>query len=208
MNYSSAPAADAARDPAATRRREQALVRSALEEMRQGRADAYARVVELYQHRLFNLILMGLRDRETAEDIVQEAFIRAFTRLDAYDSTRDFYPWLATIAIRLAQNRKRRVREDVSGEAYERNASDSNVLQDVLIEERSQQLWRAVGALPAAERMTVLMYYRQDMKVEEIAQALGVTSGTIKTALFRARTKLRVAMQDEMTTDRSMETPE
>lgn len=190
----------------AARARERELVRNVLTEIAQGCPDGYARIVELYQHRVFNLVLMVLRDRAAAEDIVQDAFLRAYTHLHMYDVERDFYPWLATIAIRLAQNWKRRVRAHVPDESDpDRNvATASNVLEDVLIDERARRLWRAVGTLPSAERIVVVMYYRQDMKVEEIARAIGVTSGTVKTMLFRARAKIRVAMQDELSVESSI----
>lgn len=184
----------------AARAREREIVRGALAQVALGQTDAYVRVVELFQHRLLNLVLMAVRDRAAAEDVVQEAFIRAYTHLDAYDAERDFYPWIATIAVRLAQNWRRRAREHARDDLAEDHelAGDGSVLGDVLSEETARQLWQAVGALPSGERMSVMMYYRQDMKVEEIARALGVTSGTVKTLLFRARAKLRRMMQHEI----------
>jgi RNA polymerase sigma-70 factor (ECF subfamily) len=163
--------------------------------------------VELYQHRVFNLVQMALRDRAAAEDIVQDAFIRAYTHLDMFDPERDFYPWLATIAMRLAYNCKRRAGEFVSDNAnsHQNVATDSCLLEGVLVDERAQRLWHAVSALPSGERMAVVMFYRQDMKVEEIAQALGVTSGTVKTFLFRARAKLRCSMRGDASSDDPME---
>lgn len=186
---------------AAARTREREIVRSAIFAVRAGRTETYARIVELYQIRLFNLVLMGLRDRAAAEDIVQEAFVRAYTHLNAYDAQRDFYPWLATIAVRLAQNWRRRIREHATEapDEQEEIQLERDVLHDVIVDESSRRLWLAVAALPPTERMAMIMYYRQEMKIEEIARALGVTDGTIKTSLFRARAKLRSSMQNEFT---------
>ncbi|MEN8375060.1 MAG: sigma factor, partial [Gemmatimonadota bacterium] len=83
-------------------------VRAAVRAVRSGDREAFGRLVELYERRLFGLTLMMVRVPEAAEEVTQDAFMRAFTRLDLYDEKRPFYPWLATIAVRLAQNWLRR----------------------------------------------------------------------------------------------------
>ena len=140
---------------------------------------------------------MMTRDPAGAEEVVQDAFVRAFAHLDAYDATRPFSPWISTIAVRLAQNwlvRRARVRaregtpldpEDgaVSG--------DVDPLSELIADERDRQLWRAVSALPSGERTAMILYYRQDMGLRDIASAIGVATGTVKTLLFRGRQRLR-----------------
>ena len=79
-------------------------VREAVEAVRRGDRNAYTRIVALYQRRLFGLALMITRDPSQHEEVAQDAFVRAFVHLDAYDPRRPFYPWLSTIAVRLAQN--------------------------------------------------------------------------------------------------------
>ncbi len=153
---------------------------------------------------------MLTRDAAAAQDVAQDAFVRAFTNLDAYDERRPFYPWLATIAVRLAQNwlsRRGRaaVREGASLESDPRDAAAADPLAALIAEEQGRKLWRSVAALPLGERTAAILYYRQEMSVAEIAGALGVTRGTVKTLLFRARERLRrgaggtrgVRMRDE-----------
>ena len=175
-------------------------VRSALLAVRGGKQEAFSIVVECYQRRLFGLATMMLRDPEAAEEVVQDAFVRAFLHLDRYDDRRPFYPWIATIAVRLAQTalrRQARIRELSGGGSSDREpASGGDTLGELIADETGRRLWQAVAALPSGERTAVYLYYRQDMKVSEIASALGVTSGTIKTLLFRARRKLRAKMLD------------
>ena len=65
--------------------------------VRGGDREAFGRLLELYQRRLFGLALMMVRDPEGAEEVTQDAFVRAYTRLHLYDEDRPFYPWLATI---------------------------------------------------------------------------------------------------------------
>jgi len=162
----------------------------------------FGRLVAEHQRRLFALVLMMVRDPAGAEDVAQEAFVRAYRHFGRYDARLPFYPWLATIAVRLAQNwlvRRTRVRTregaglDPDDQAV---AGGADPLAELIADERDRRLWRSVAALPSGERTAVILYYRQDMNVREIACALGVTTGTIKTLLFRARQRLRRMLGD------------
>ncbi len=171
-------------------------VRRAVRAVRHGDREAFATVVERYQRRLFGLALMLTRQPAAAEEVAQDAFVRAFTHLDGYDERRPFYPWLATIAVRLAQNWLTRNARVVAREGQPLSpdldsAAVSDPLAALIVDERGRRLWRSVAALPSGERAAALLYYRQEMSVRDIARALGVTNGTVKTYLFRARQRLR-----------------
>lgn len=164
--------------------------------VRSGDRDAFAKLVHHYQGRLFGLVLMMVRQPAGADEVTQDAFVRAYTHLGAYDDRRPFYPWLATIAVRLSQNWLRHhgsalKREGTSLEQAPEPEAPQAPLADLIADERSRALWRAVAALPSGERTAVMLYYRDELSVREIAGALGVSSGTIKTLLFRARRRLR-----------------
>jgi RNA polymerase sigma-70 factor, ECF subfamily len=178
------------------------FVRTAIAAVRQGDRDAFGLVVERYQRRLFGLALMMTRDPSAAEEVAQDAFVRAFGHLDAYDEARPFYPWLATIAVRLAQNWLVRRTRIVTREGAELDddrpdqTGAADPLTTLITDENDRRLWQSVAALPSGERTAVILHYRQGMSVGEIASALGVTNGTIKTLLFRARARLRHAFGD------------
>jgi RNA polymerase sigma-70 factor (ECF subfamily) len=183
-------------DAAAT---ESAAVREAVRSVRRGNRGAFGLLVARYQRRLFGLTLMVVRDPSAAEELAQDAFVRAFTRLDRYDEQRPFYPWLATIAVRLSQNWLRLHARTAgrAGSALDPNLDEAvsvDPLAELVADERSRHLWRLVARLPSGQRTAVVLHYRQDMKVADVARALGVTSGTVKTLLFRARRRLREAM--------------
>jgi RNA polymerase sigma-70 factor, ECF subfamily len=161
--------------------------------------EAFGRLVQTYQGRLFGLVLMMVRQPSAAEEVAQDAFVRAYTHLDHYDESRPFYPWLASIAVRLAQNWLRRHgrtvrREGTPIDNAAEPAEDATALSALIADERGRRLWQAVSALPSGERTAVILYYRDEMAVRDIARALGVTTGTIKTLLFRARRHLRGQM--------------
>jgi RNA polymerase sigma-70 factor (ECF subfamily) len=174
-------------------------VRKIVHRVRNGNRDAYGAIVTLFEHRLMSLATMMVRDNSAAEDIVQEAFVRAYLHLERYDDQRPLYPWLAKIAVRLAQNwtvRRQRSRIDnsVDPEDHAADMGSANPEQELIRDEAKTLLWRAVAALPKGERTTVLLCYRQDMSVSEAARTLDVTNGTVKTWLFRARRKLRIEL--------------
>lgn len=182
--------------------------RDDVSDLRRGDSGAYGRLVQRYQGRLFGLVLMMVRDRAGAEEVAQDAFVRAYTHLDRYDDQRPFYPWLASIAVRLAQNWLRsygRVvrREGTALEDAPEPGVADRALTALIDDERSRALWRAVAGLSSGERTAVVLYYRDEMPVRDIARALGVTTGTIKTLLFRARRHLRERLGSPLPSERT-----
>lgn len=145
---------------------------------------------------------MMVREPGGAEDVTQDAFVRAYRKIDAYDEGRPFYPWLATIAVRLAQNWLRRHgrtvrREGAPLESAQEPGANAAPLNTLIADERRRRLSQAVAGLSSGERTVVILYYRDEMAVRDIARALGVTTGTVKTLLFRARRHLRERLAGE-----------
>lgn len=173
-------------------------VRLAVEAVLRGDHQAFAILVTLFERRIFNLCLAVLKQPERAEEIAQDAFVKAFANIERFDPTRPFYPWMATIAVRLAQtDLKKRQREREHNEAYRTeldlapHSTTGTPLSSLVESEQADMVWRIVGALPAGQRTAVYLFYRDDMTLRETAGALGVTEGTVKTLLFRARATLR-----------------
>ena len=170
--------------------------RDVVRAVRAGNREAFGELVQRHQGRLFGLVLMMTREPAGAEEVTQDTFVRAYTHLGHFDDSRPFYPWLAAIAVRLAQNWLRRhgrtvLREGTSLDSAVEPVTGEGALAGLIADERGRHLWNAVAALPSGERTAVTLYYRDEMAVGDIARALGVTSGTIKTLLFRARRHLR-----------------
>ncbi|MGA7296935.1 MAG: sigma-70 family RNA polymerase sigma factor [Rhodanobacteraceae bacterium] len=180
-----------------------------------GNADAFRVLVQRHQQRTFALALMMTRERQAAEEVTQDAFLNAYRHLDRYDSRRPFYPWLAAIAARLAQTwlrRHARQRLDLEPSmdilpAPQRQDLTAPPLKTLIADEQGRKLWAQVESLTAGERTVVVSYYRQQLRVTEIAHQLGVTTGTVKTLLYRARRKLRERLADEPDFTSREETP-
>ncbi len=168
----------------------------AVRAVRRGDHNAFGQLVRAHQDRLFGLVLMIVRQRAGSEEVTQDAFVRAYTHLAQYDDTRPFYPWLAAIAVRLSQNWLRKhgrtsAREGPSISETIEPIDAANALAALIADERRRGVWEAVAALPSGERTAVVLFYRDEMSVSDVARALGVTTGTVKTLLFRARRHLR-----------------
>ena len=165
-----------------------------------GERNAYGEIVHRYEKRLFSLVLMMTRDRGGAEEVTQDAFLRAHSNLRRYDQERPLYPWLAMIAVRLASNwqrtaaRHRRGDPDVDTEALPAH-NDTSPIVELARHQAEHAIWCHVATLPKGERSAVLMFYKQDLTVSEIAGILGVTNGTIKTFLHRGRMHLRTRLE-------------
>jgi RNA polymerase sigma-70 factor (ECF subfamily) len=98
--------------------------------VRCGNRNAFGRLVQKYQGRLFGLTMLIVRQPAAAEEVTQDAFVRAYTHIDRYAADRPFYPWLASIAVRLAQNWLRRHGRTVRREGTPLDAPRSPSLAD------------------------------------------------------------------------------
>ena len=170
--------------------------REIVRDVRRGDREAFGQLVRRYQNRVFSLTLMMVRQRDGAYEDAQDAVVRAYTHIHHYDESRPLYPWLAAIAVRGAQNwlrahgRTAHV-EGSSLDTAKEPGTSAAALTALIADEQSCRLWRVVAALSSGERTALTLYYRDGLPIGDIARALGVTDGTVKTLLFRARRHLR-----------------
>jgi RNA polymerase sigma-70 factor, ECF subfamily len=160
---------------------------------------AFDEVVRRYQRRVYSTALRIVRRHDLADDVTQEAFLRAHRALGSYDRARPFGPWICRIAANLAINHVRspeareEALEDGASEAAPASASDGP-LNAVLDKEARDLLEEAVGRLPAEQRAVFVLRTFEDLSYKEIAETLDLSVGTVMSRLSRAREKLRVAL--------------
>lgn len=164
----------------------------------QGDETAWERLVSEHQEAVFRLAYLLLGDPDEAEDIAQEAFVRAYQSLDRFDTTRPLRPWLLRITANLAYNNRRSLSRYL---ATLTRWVQSEVEAGLDIESQStqrldaQSLWDAILKLTPDDQQIIFMRYYLDLPVEETAQALGIAPGTVKSRLHRALTRLRVVVK-------------
>lgn len=162
---------------------------------------AFAALVERYQALVFRVAYRVLGRRADAEDVVQDTFLRLYLARARYRPTASFSSYLLTITTRLCLNRKARksARQETSSEpdALERAAGageEAGSEQRVLQEERDRAVRAAIAALPADQRMALVLFRFEQLSYEEIAAAMNRSESSVTSLLWRARARLRDAL--------------
>ena len=167
---------------------------------RSGHAQAVRKIVDLHKDRLFSFIWRMVRNHDDAEEICQDAFLKAFASLESFSTEYRFSTWLFTIAYRVCLNRMRRRRAVTSDLDFGvLPAAAESCSTDVLESEEAGNLrefvWDAVARLSPPQRATILLFYRQDMSCQEIARILEIPIATVKSHLHRGRLRLRELLE-------------
>lgn len=161
-----------------------------------GDQDAFTDLVLDYQRPVFNLTYRMLGDTVEAEDAAQEAFLRAYRNLDRYDTTRSFKTWVLSIASHYCIDmiRKRRLSwlsldDLLPGEMM--SAIEHRSIEELSLDgERDRSVQELLRLLKPDERAIIILRYWNDLSYEEIAAALDINIGVVKSRLFRARQAL------------------
>jgi RNA polymerase sigma-70 factor (ECF subfamily) len=170
-----------------------------LDRLRAGDAPAFEELVMTYQHRVFGVALRMLGNRAEAEDVAQEAFVRAHRALGAFRGDAKLSTWLYAITSRLCLNRlasgERRMARQ--GEDALLRLCDAGPRPDAALERRELEtaLGRAIAELPEDRRIVVVLRDIEGLSYEEIAQVLELELGTVRSRLHRARAELKEKLE-------------
>ena len=170
-----------------------------LDRLRAGDAPAFEELVMTYQHRVFGVALRMLGSRAEAEEVAQEAFVRAHRALGEFRGDAKLSTWLYAITSRLCLNRlasgERRLTRQ--GEDALLRLSDAGPRPDAALERRELEsaLERAIAELPEDRRIVVVLRDIEGLSYEEIAQALELELGTVRSRLHRARADLKEKLE-------------
>jgi RNA polymerase sigma-70 factor (ECF subfamily) len=164
-----------------------------------GDAGAWEPLVLAYQEAVFRLAYLMLGDADEAEDAAQEAFMRAWDNLARFDRTRPLRPWLLRIVANLASNRRRSASRHLAAlkRAGQAEASPASVEDKAAEQQRSEQLWWAVRRLELDDQHVLYLRYFLELSVTEVAQALQIAEGTVKSRSSRALERLRMIIENE-----------
>lgn len=171
-----------------------------VEQSLRGDTRAFDTLVERYRDRVFSLAFRILGETSAAEDAMQESFLRAYTRLPLYDPAQPFSTWLLCLTARVCLNaRRNRATEQRHLEQAAKAMPSAPTIEERLYErEQRRTLQRLLMRLPAPQRAAMLLYYYEELPVAEVACALEVPEGTVKTWLYRGRESLRRWLEEEL----------
>lgn len=176
----------------------------------QGREAAYRELVRRYERPVFSLVYRMVRDRELAEDLAQDTFIRVLNHIDRYRPEFKFSSWLFKIANNVAiDHLRRRHLETVSMEgsphaatpdaieatSFEVAGHQESALDELEARELGSAIEDAIGRLRPEYRSCIMLRHVEGRSYEEIAATLDLPLGTVKTYIHRARHELRKALE-------------
>ena len=168
--------------------------------LRSGDHGAFARFIDKYKETVFLCCRrLGLREDE-AEDVASETFLAAYNGISRYSGRAELSTWLWSIAYRRAVSylRKNRKQWQLEAEPYESRQVGSGEEQEPAAamqgEETEKIVWEAVERLPRLWAMAIILYYREEKSIIDIAKIMRTKENTIKTYLFRARQRLKKAL--------------
>jgi RNA polymerase sigma-70 factor (ECF subfamily) len=171
-----------------------------------GRESAFRELIGRYERPVFSLIYRLVRDREKAEDLSQDTFIKVLNALDRYDPSYKFSSWIFKIAHNTALDQLRRREPEtlsLDGSPHARTAAeieattltpasgDESPEEFASSREVGEEIERAIGTLRAEYRTAILLCHVEGRAYDEIAEIMGVPLGTVKTFIHRGRNELK-----------------
>ena len=174
---------------------------------RQGDTQAWEDLVSLHQQSVFRLAYLMLGEADDAEDIAQQAFIQAYYALGRFDTTRPVRPWLLQITANLCKNwmrgvsrylaalqRSFRLEQPLNGERAALPARATHLVEQ---NQEAELLWQAIRRMSKNDQEMIYLRYFLECTETEMAEALGISHGTVKSRLHRAMARLRDILRKE-----------
>lgn len=179
-----------------------------VEKVLAGETGAFELLILKYQSQIFYAAMNIVKNREFAEDISQDAFLKAYEKLYALQDREHFYPWLKRITVNLALNHYDRGKRIVDIETEDSESSYFDTItsgespEDFLIKDELKKYVRMfVDGLPERLRTVIILREVEDMSYEEIADVLNIPLGTVRSRLFNARQIIKERLVKQGLTD-------
>jgi len=165
----------------------------------EGDRNAFHQLVALHDEKVMILAYQLMKNKQDAEDLYQEAFIKAYQNIHSFRLESSFYTWLYRITVNTALNMKRKfskmhIQEPL--DTFDPIARLSESSGPNMSEEIKKAIKSATDELPMKQRTVFLLKYLQNMKIKEIAAIMDIGEGTVKKYLFRAMEKMRIQLKE------------
>ncbi len=166
-----------------------------------GDTECFACLIDRYSERVYTLILKVVRNREDAEELAQDVFMKVFKSLPSFKGDSSFATWIYRIAYNTAisETRKKKYEYLAVEDTQLSNASEEDIADAWGLADSSkqvEQLEKALELLPPDDRAIILLFYMQEKTVEEIAAITDLTQTNVKTKLFRIRKRLYTILKE------------
>lgn len=176
--------------------------------VKRGHRRTFDRLVVKYQRRLYFTVRKMVLNHEDTDDIVQDTFVKAYTKLDQFDESYPFYPWLHRIAMNTALNHQAKAshRLERTGMVDDIAVSETSTVEDDPLEsvvqgELESRVEDAMEGLSFDQRMVFVLRVHEGLSYQEIGDRLDISMGTVMSRLSRAREKLKNELRPYLSRD-------
>ncbi len=168
-----------------------------------GDVKAFEEIVVLFQDMVFTLAYRVVKNREEAEEVAQDVFIKVFKSLKSFNEKSKLSTWIYRITYNLSINRYRSQKQQlVTTKIDNSNENKLGYTKDALTElseqEKREVINKAILRLAETEKIIITLYYYEDLPIAEIAEIVGISPQNVKVKLFRSRQKLHTELKDKV----------
>jgi len=174
-----------------------------IDKILQGDTNAFAALVNRYKDMVFTLSLKMIKNREEAEEVAQDTFIKAYSSLRQFKGDSKFSTWIYRVAYNTCLDRiKKNKKEDLNISIDEFSShlikTMDNALSALEDKERKQTIQNCLNLLPGEENYLLTLFYFEEQSLEEIGKIMSITPNNVKVKLFRSRQKLAVILKKQL----------
>lgn len=180
-----------------------------IESIVKGDTKAYAQLVNRYKDLVYTLSIRMLRNREEAEEVAQDTFIKVFKSLNKFKGDSKFSTWIYKVTYNTCLDRIKKNKKyinDIAIDEFTVNKLDAidNALENMIKEEKSMCIKNCINMLPEDSSALLTLFYFEELSLEEISKIINIEVNTVKVKLFRARKKLAVILEQYLQPQISM----
>lgn len=168
-----------------------------------GNTQVFSVLVDRYKDLVFTLALRMVKDREEAEEVSQDTFIKVYKKLNKFKGESKFSTWIYKVTYNTCLDRiktyKRKYNTVEINEYTAHQVKTSTTAYDTLVEqEQAEQLRNCINLLPSEDSFLLSLFYFEEQSLEEIAKVIGITANNVKVKLYRSRKKLANILKENL----------
>ncbi|MCH7612173.1 MAG: RNA polymerase sigma factor [Candidatus Marinimicrobia bacterium] len=174
-------------------------IKQLIKDAQNGDSHSFHQLVALHDEKIMVLAYQLMKNKQDAEDLYQDAFVKAYNNIRSFRFESSFYTWLYRITVNTALNMKRKMSRMRTQEPIENYDPIENIPEPVSTNKRGEinrAIKAATNELPEKQRTAFILKYLQDLKIKDVSAIMGISEGTVKKYLFRAMEKMRIQLKE------------
>ena len=169
----------------------------------EGDTNAFSVLVDNYKDLVFTLAMRMVKNREEAEEVSQDTFIKVYKSLNKFKGNSKFSTWIYRVAYNTCLDRLKKIKREYNVVAIDEFTEHQvktldNALDQMEAQEHKQKIQECLQLLPSDDSFLLTLYYFEDQSLEEISKVVGITANNVKVKLFRSRKKLTSILKEQL----------